>query len=1791
MNGINNEFNGLVADFKEQSDKAGDCLEKLGRVITGGGAPSPEMVAELNTYIAGLDEKYGAVYSMAASMVPEEELPPYGSPAAEVADAVRNSRSRFIAEQTKRTRSVLERFAAICSKADEYAALLAPYQSAASELLDRITEKNIEELLPQAQAPELFIQAMAFENINSREGFMLMEQLRQYYPESELRYGLISGQYSFGEYPAEKAAPSANAAGANKRKNKSFKPEASSGAVMKTRAAGKTGAVSGDAGSAAPDLRAECPGEEAAKPIEKYPVVNSVKTSNPSASAFKKEIISLEKRAKEVTAVLPLLTNLGVLTKEQIYEFGIYTNCFDRSSDAMESTYAAVDLLVSKGLLARIDIGTDEFCCCLSDYCFACMKKESIATQKGNFWQVSYGSVKVTADKDIDKSVVSMFVRENDFLLLYLSAQKNSLSEKQFRTVMGSIKWADGYYRVAVYDDKDNLCLAALAPSINDLGSTNEEYIIVSGDTPRREISLADTCVKVFTVKDGKVSCPPSGDAPADAAGIGRTPADRTSAGRTPAGKKGKARAGEKTGSSMPDNETKEEPATEMIHESPVPDKKTEEAPGTPEALSARALLALDRTPYDEEFLGLINELLERKSGDEDPAPAIVSAVLLAKGAGLAPGCPKCKKLSAQLRLAANLLTDECVYSSECLSEVFSDPETDPPALALAAYMQAMLTPAAAYDYGLQTRTGNYMEKYDTFFGELMPFKPLFNKLLGVKKVREGGFTPAVIALLGNEDESERFIGDLRGRAKENLTVVMPKTRMKALPVMYNNEFGPGSDLHSCMEMIADGRTDGESLEWVETVLSGFVEESGGVFTISGSKIEERLNKAWSDANPKNKFKLEYDARDKAVRQYRQRIDIMVVWAEHVRNRTGNKQDLERLRSLKGDILKSVAELREDNSWHGVRYANVLSRMLEHIKNYLNDEESYLSVYSDILYTGVFSMSESGVPELESMTANIKYYELWRNALRHIASPRKTAEEIISGIYGESSDNGDGLRDNLRQLVMLGRLIDRKNETYAEYKLQTTEVAKKYADELKKEFLDGLELAYTYYQINETEKDSLAGITRRYENWFYEIGDFACWRRFLEALKRRKDDFAESRKKELRARLAGKLREDKESRLLLEAERFLEEDSNFAVTEEYLNRYEAGVTETDSAAFTDNDYFSDFLSDDVFEPLKRECDMNKGRALKSFGWSYLERKLPKDWTSRLRESSRKLVSDWPVRKDTLSPEQVLALLRGLGIDAISAAKENYRKEEVWQVSVKPAARNLADYLHPIAAFGTQMKSPMQIIFLYGTYTGQQLVDTITSMNLGTISIVFIDRPIDAASRRLIGEIFHTQKTGQNPFLLVDQILFLYLAMHQETERLPAMLKCTLPYTAYQPFVRDGGSTADEMFCGRTRELATIIDPNGACVVYGGRQLGKTALLERAESRCSKPENNKFAVYSTIIRHTTEAEVAETLINDINRKTDGKITITPCKTLREMCAQISDMFRNGSIVSMHLFIDEVDDFLGAVANDAYRPLQPLVDLKRETKNNFKFVITGLHNVCRAKNATADNGVFGQLGTPLCIKPLSPADAMRLISRPLSYLGFQVDRSRNLETILTKTNYYPGILQFFAYILVETLTGQYSKYYRANAGNPPYTLQDNQLGDIINSSDMNKSIKDKFRWSLELDPRYFMIARCIAMLYLIFDDDNDQNGGKASGSWEGFSVDEIINTAQDYDIHCLADVSKSEYTVLMDEMVEMGILGKPDKNADRYRLRRDSFVDIIGKSLDSLEADIINNNKEDDQLCLI
>ena len=847
---------------------------------------------------------------------------------------------------------------------------------------------------------------------------------------------------------------------------------------------------------------------------------------------------------------------------------------------------------------------------------------------------------------------------------------------------------------------------------------------------------------------------------------------------------------------------------------------------------------------------------------------------------------------------------------------------------------------------------------------------------------------------------------------------------------------------------------------------------------------------------------------------------------------------------------------------------SVLYMTITNIKKYLTGEKLE-SPYMKALYTGRISLDENYLPIIDETTAGIKYCEPWRFVIKHIELNPLTKEEVIDQV----NDRDSQIFDNLNQLVRLGKSIGTDSEEFfvPESRLKKAITS---ADARTTKFRERLELAYTYDQINENDKETLAAIIEQQKDRFYSIKDFGCWRQFLEGLERQIIESALKGKRELKEKIQDRLRKDPESSILVEADKLLERDTNLAVTEEYLNRYDAGEKEISIEMenfLSPRNEFAAFLSDEVYGPLLEFGKQKAGTTLKHSGWDYISGKLPADWTSRLRENSRRLIESWPARKGG-NEGRIRNLFDGLGfsVDGIKSIKDS--KEEMFRLELKASPRSKADYPHPIAAFGTQIKRNMNVIVLYGTHTPSQIVETVSKIDSKGFSIVLIDRALERVTRRQIGELSH-QKSGQNPFILIDWVLILHLAMQDDTKRLPILLACTLPYTTYQPFVRDGGPTADEMFCGRTKELNTIMDRNGASVVYGGRQLGKTALLERAESRCHCPENKEFAVFCSIINKKTEKDVAEHILDAINTKTG--FGLKPTSTLKDMCCQIESLFRNGKVYSFLLLLDECDDFLGSIAENSYQQIQEMINLKRSTKNAFKFVLAGLHNVCRAKNSTEKNGVFGQLGEPLCVRPLQPSEALQLLWRPLCYQGFQIDPYPHLKTILTKTNYYPGILQFFGYKLLETLNDQYLKYYSAAKGNPPFTLNDEQLGAVLSSADLNNSIKAKFRLSLVLDQRYFMIARCITMLYYFEQEER-------RGNWKGFSINQIMDMANGYDIHCLINMSVPEYKNLLDEMVDMGILSKTE--GDAYRLRRSSFIGIIGADIDTLDKDIVENNKE-------
>lgn len=1769
-------INSLIAEFDKEALAAKDRLTSVLTVVSKGMVPSKEEMTALDTVVFALQEKYHYICEVTQSLVSEDEMPQENSPVSSYAAAVEKNQAQILKMHIANIKAILEKFVCVKSLVSAYSEALAPFQAEATEVLQQlttITADNIGNMLSAVEAPSAFIDVLDFDNINAPEGIRLLEKVSQYYP-MQVQWGLVGRQYFVNECNVE-----VNLQPSSEQHDAVLATSVDENQIV-PRLENHTDEIFINSTAQSTDSESDNMDGESEPPVENNNFIcakNKIKTSTPSASAFRKDVISMSRANPSIRAILPLMTNLGALTLDQIILFGGYMNCFDNNDESKANVGKALDALSSKGLLTIYEYLEGEnalMVYCLSPYCNSCMRKDSIASQMKSFWNISFGTHIIVGDAKISATCLANAIENNSLLLKYLYYAKSTTSSSEFSAITSSIKW-DGEKYSAIVAYNNERFTSTLADSDADTHENQSKNILIVANDNGYSWDSDGTHDHVFVLKndtlilygsDGTLS----NNEAVDSSVLSNNAVEQ----------------------SEPDNDTVED--SEQSVEEPVatqsvpiasapvveenkaqlnsPEMKTA---STAPTISIASLVESKCAPTDDDFIEVIHSVLNTTiSSAEELNDSVVNAVLLADGASLVPGCKKSKALSDELQLATGLFIREHAYTSECLAAAFAEPVSDDSCIMLASYLHALLTPSTAYDYGLKNQADMFWANFDEYFCGLQNFKTLFNKVMSVREVSPLGFSPAIIALLGSEIENEHFMADMRISASSNLIVKSPKTRMKALPVMYNACFGLGSDLYECMKIIAENRV--EDVEYVEATLSEYCDEQNGIYSLSMIKVEAKLDSAWYSANSKSSFKLEYDARDQALRQYNNRLSVMLTWVEHISSSQSKTIDAKRLGILRNEITSLIQQVEKETSWRGMKNANILAWALPHLIQYLHGKFSMLSVFSSLLYTGVFSVSNDGIPDIDRSLTSVKYYEPWRNAIRHISTKKRSLPDIRAEIVNDDLGDESGLVDNLHQLEMLGKLLSEDSDEYSITATQIKEATDS-AEARTVRFKEALELAYTYNQINETEKETLLGLMTQYKAVFFESKDFACWRRFLEALEAQIHEFADARMKPLRAKLDSRLSKAPDSPLLNEANRLLEHDKNFAVTEEYINRFDVG--ETDLAdeldvILHDFDYFSDFLSNSVFDPLLAECRRCNGRAMKSFGWTYLDKRLPREWTARLREDSEKMVSNWPVRKDTSTPAQIQALFSQLGFSVNSASKVQGHKEEMFRLDINASPRSMADYRHPIASFGTQMKSPLNVIILYGNYTERQLVDTVSSFDLGGVSIVLIDRPLDKSVRRLIGEIFHTQTSGQNPFLLIDQVLFMYLAMHQITERIPALLKCTLPYTTYQPFVRDGGSTADEMFCGRTQELATIIDPNGACVVYGGRQLGKTALLERAESRCSKPDDKAFAVYTNIINCKTEDALVDKIIGDVLKKTG--LQLSPCKSIDKLCAQIDRLFREHKIVSLLLLLDEADNFLASIADAEYKPIQPLIDLKRETKNSFKFVLAGLHNVCRAKNATAKNGVFGQLGTPLCVKPLTPTDALQLLSRPLRYLGFQIDRYPHLETILTNTNYYPGILQFFGYMLVETLSGQYAKYYHAADGNPPFTLQDEQLAAVMTSSDLNRSIRDKFRWSLELDQRYFMIARCITMLYHFHEDD------RSSGSWLGFSVDEIINMAREYNIHCLENETHNSYINLMDEMVEMGILNQPDTGV--YRLRRNSFVDIIGENFDTLDAEIISCNEE-------
>ena len=1713
-------INLLFDQFDKNSANAQEKINEILSVISSGRVPEENMVCGTVTEIEAMRDTYSQILSYADS-ISDDDVGTDKS-ISEIKNCIENSEKNKLAARIQAVKAIMLKFLRIRSDIDIYVSELKPYQQKARELVNSIESLSIEIVEAESQGAKVFIDALENENPDSEYGYELICNAKNYFSERVVR-GLDRDKYYLGEeivIPTTDVASDECSISCPDSSDTDLKKE------NETVSAGNDSSESDE--------------NEVVERDEDYCyALNTGKAGSCKAAAFKSDI---GKMINDVRCIIPLLSNLGIMTSEQIVRYNILFGGMKNNETASSNLVYALSKLTEKGYVMEYK-NVDGAVYCLSGYTIGCLKKESIKNNQA-FWAYSLGQfVIANPDDKLPSNMVDRIIRDNELLYEYLNVAKETLSKRDYGKVQESFKRVASSYDVdAIISGETYKC--RLYNGDNDYSDKSviiltDKYDVPSG-VDEESIILCDGINIWMPNNDNSI--------PSDVI--------------------------EETEPMSCDNrEVDEEPAKTI--DNPIVLEKSHELPKQ-EPVTVTNVIEYEEyndnhlendVPSEDSFIDIINDLINKNASSiDDLRSVVVDGVLLAKTASLIPDYDYISHYYQQLLLATDIPIQDRNYTDLALLDAFQDISKDNRCIMLSAYMFALLSPRRAYDYGIASQADMFLHNFDEYFPGLEKVKPFFNKLTKVSSNLPGGFTSSIVALLGDEEINARYLNDIKSRASELLITPKVKTKMKNLQPMYYSLFGQGSSLYDSLIVVQGNSV--KDIDLVRITLMDYCSEEQNVFILDDSKLETQVNEAWYKVNPGNKFDLDYDAKDRVIKHTSNRVKVLLDWYEMTSELINKDLEIDRIIAIKTELIKEAQIAYESLMDVNLSCVNILKWMLDHIVRYLKGSVNNAWIFEDVLKSGVFSLNSNYVPIINTDLNLVKYYEPWRNAKKHIEREVHSLEDTRKSIL---EDEESFVFDNLNQLKLIDSLLH-IDKTYAESDVHAS------ADHLKEEFEEDIELAYTYSQISESEKEKLVQLVKQHQEFFYDNGDFGCWRQFIFALKEQVSELTKSKKENLERVLTKTIESvrDNPPAILLEAQKLLEggEELNLAVVEEYINRYAAGENELiDNYKMSENteDIFTTFYSEKEFEPILEECKRGTNRRFSDLAYEYVAGHAPDGWVTKHKEASRDFLKSWPINRDgnTTKAKSFFSDL-GFVVDKVTCSGIKNGNICRYKVYVKPDKQGKQEYNHPISAFGTQMKSPVDVIVLLGTQTPSQIVNTVKELDLSELAIVILDKPFSLSERRTMCETYHTKTSQQNPFILIDQTLCIYLALHQKEERLPILLMATLPFTTYQPFVRDGGSTSDEMFCGRITELRSIMDKNGASVVYGGRQLGKTALLERAAKRCNVPEQKSFAYYISIYDCDSEEKFVKKVSKEINKRTIGKIAISEdCSSIERLCDQLEHLFLGGRISELRLFIDEADKFLDSISGDNYEKLQPLIDLRRNTTNSFKFVLAGLHNVCRAQKATENNGVFGQLGQPLCVKPLSPKDAIELISKPLKYLGFQIDRFPHLETILTTTNYYPGILQFFGYTLVETLTNNYKSYYVANA-NPPFPLQKEQLASVINSSDLNESIKEKFKLSLNLDPRYFMLARCIAYRYH-FENNNNR--------WLGYSIDEIKEVADSYPIHCLEGLTKVDYKNLLNEMVEMGILSPEN---DSYRLRKASFIDVIGRDWDKVDEEILSNN---------
>lgn len=407
-------------------------------------------------------------------------------------------------------------------------------------------------------------------------------------------------------------------------------------------------------------------------------------------------------------------------------------------------------------------------------------------------------------------------------------------------------------------------------------------------------------------------------------------------------------------------------------------------------------------------------------------------------------------------------------------------------------------------------------------------------------------------------------------------------------------------------------------------------------------------------------------------------------------------------------------------------------------------------------------------------------------------------------------------------------------------------------------------------------------------------------------------------------------------------------------------------------------------------------------------------------------------------------------------------------------------------------------------------------------------------PLDMAARKRIMSMCANR--GVAP-LVIDENLSAFLATKDEAEWKDILFRICFAGTSLIPYTDVGGAVPAEMFFGRENDIRALSDKHGPCIMYGGRQLGKSAILLRIFN--SHKEGLKTLWHSM---DNSESSLMEAIRRECVKEgiVDDRATL---KSLPDNIKKWLDANQDSRILAL---LDECDRALDNDMRNSFVETFRLRDLMAETGRRFKVVLTGLHSVQRFSQI--NNQPFLHFGEPLCIGPLSPDAAHDLMVKPMSLLGLEFASEQLVQIALNHCGYQPKLIQIFCMELLKAI-GQ--------ARNVPFhTIDSDRIQKIYASNNLKKKIVECFDMTLNLDDRYLVIGYVLAIysgnrlcLENLLDELIASWPAAFNPELNGLNRGDMLNTLKS----------------LLHEMEGLGLVTSLD---NEYRLRTPGVIDLLG-----------------------